>query len=205
MKFLNFSNVLCLSPHPDDIEFSLGGTIFKCADTKFTSIVFSTGSINDPVSNETRWEECRRYWEEVPNITQHFLAPLLKSYSEEEWLNLLERDFPLKNYGAILLPPLLDTHYEHRLVHGIGMAMTRITPASIIEYKSVSVLDSWVPNMVVEIERYANEKIQRLSRFESQRKRYFQPDFMQASHTHLSSLKRGIKTSEQFRVITLYV
>lgn len=201
---LGFRNVLCLSPHPDDIEFSMGGTILKYGGTKFKSIVFSTGSINDPVSNEIRWEECRQYWEGISNITQHFLAPLLNNYSEEEWLNLLEKDFPLKNYDAIFLPPLLDTHYEHRLVHNIGMAMTRATPASIIEYKSASVMDSWVPNLLIETERVASEKIQKMTKFESQRKRYFKPDFMQAFHTHLSSLKRGIRVSEQFRIVTLY-
>ena len=35
MKFLGFDNVLCISPHPDDIEYSMFGTIDKYKDTKF--------------------------------------------------------------------------------------------------------------------------------------------------------------------------
>ena len=35
MKFLNFNKVLCLSPHPDDVEYSMGGTIIKYTDTHF--------------------------------------------------------------------------------------------------------------------------------------------------------------------------
>lgn len=91
MKLLEFNNVLLLSPHPDDIEASLGGTILKHHDTEFTSVVFSTGSVNDPVTNESRWEECNQYWNDVENINQKFMAPLLNKYSEEEWINLLKK------------------------------------------------------------------------------------------------------------------
>ena len=35
MKLLNFNRVLCLSPHPDDVEYSMSGTIMKCTDTIF--------------------------------------------------------------------------------------------------------------------------------------------------------------------------
>ena len=198
-------NVLCLSPHPDDIEFSLAGTILKHSGTHFTSVVFSTGSENDPVSNESRWEECKQFWKGTPNIEQYFMAPLLETYSEEGWINYLEKNFRIQDFDALLLPPLLDTHYEHRFVHGIGMALTRKTPISIIEYKSVSVLDTWVPNFIVKIgHTIAKEKIKRMNKFESQKKFYFTPEYMQASHIHLSSLKRGVEAVEQFRVVTVY-
>ena len=29
MKLFNFDRVLCLSPHPDDVEYSMLGTIMK--------------------------------------------------------------------------------------------------------------------------------------------------------------------------------
>lgn len=203
---LSFKNVLCLSPHPDDIEFSMGGTISRNCNTNFTSLVFSTGSANDPVSDETRWEECRQYWKDTRNINQLFLAPLLNTHSEEEWINLIETRINLRQYQALFLPPLLDTHYEHRLVHGIGMALTRAKPLSIIEYKSVSVLDSWVPNLFVMInDFYAEEKIEKLKKFESQQKRYFKPEYVKASHIHLNSMKKGIELPvEQFRIVSLY-
>lgn len=205
MKFLDFNNVLCLSPHPDDIEFAIGGTILKYGDTKFTSVVFSTGSVYDPVSNEARWEECRQYWKDTPNIEQHFLSPLLKMYSEEEWINLIEKRFDVKTYDAIFFPPLLDTHYEHRLVNGIAFAISRVVAASLIEYKSVSVMDSWVPNLIVDIKDVAEDKIKRLERFESQKKLYFKSDYMRHYHTHMGALKRSVEVVEQFRIVNLYV
>lgn len=204
---LNFKNVLCLSPHPDDIEFSMGGMILGEKNTQFTSAVFSTGSENDPVSDATRWEECLQYWGNTPNIKQLFLAPLLNTYSEEGWINVLESSLDIKMFDAIFLPPLLDTHYEHRFIHGIGMALTRAKALSIIEYKSVSVLDTWIPNMIIPIKHEDMvEKIQRLKKFESQKKKYFQSVYIEASHIHLSSMKRGIMSPvEQFRIVTLFV
>lgn len=205
MRLLHFDKVLCLSPHPDDIEFAMGGTILQYDDTQFTSVVFSTGSVYDPVSNEARWEECRQYWKDVPNIEQHFMAPLLKMYTEEEWINLLEKKFSLKQYDAIFFPPSLDTHYEHRLVNGIAFAITRVVPVTTIEYKSVSVMDTWIPNFVVAISQSEREKVERLKKFESQKKHYFHPDYMKSYHVHMSSLKRWVPVVEQFRIVTLYV
>src|SRR5258706_15422597 len=188
MKLLNWNSVLCLSPHPDDIEASMGGTILKHQDTRFASLVFSTGSINDPVTNAARWEECNQYWKNIENIDQRFLSKLLSNYSEEEWINLLEKNFKLSDFDTIFLPSNQDTHFEHRFVNGIGMALTRSSPVSIIEYKSPSTLDSWVPNLFVEIGKYADEKVARLKKFESQRKLNFQSDYMRAFHSHVNSI-----------------
>lgn len=204
MKFLGMDKVLLLSPHPDDVEFAMGGTMLKYKDTQFTSVVFSTGSVNDPVANETRWRECEEYWKGVPNVEQHFLSPLMKMYTEEEWINILERDYHLRNYQAIFLPSFLDTHFEHRFVHGIGMAMTRSTVVSIFEYKSPSTLDTWIPNMIVDIKCTAKQKTAQLKKFESQKKMYFLPGYMNAWHTHATSLRKKVEVVEQFKITTLY-
>ena len=110
----------------------------------------------------------------------------------------------MANYQCICLPPLLDTHYEHRIVHGIGMALTRSTPISVIEYRSISALDSWVPNMFVDVTNFADEKVKRLRLFISQDKLYFKPDYMRAFHSHVHSIRRHIELVEQFRVVSLY-
>ena len=43
MKFLNFKRVLCLSPHPDDVEYSMLATIKKNSNTKFDIFCLSRG------------------------------------------------------------------------------------------------------------------------------------------------------------------
>src|SRR6266516_2797926 len=196
MKLLNFDRVVCLSPHPDDVEASMGGTILKHHRTKFTSIVFSTGSVHDPTSNEARWNECKQYWKGIKQINQYFPSPLLKMYDEEEWINLLERNYEIGFFDALFLPSNQDTHYEHRIVNGIGMALTRNLPLSIIEYKSISTLDSWTPNMFVDIEEVVDEKMERLKHFKSQEKLYFQHDYMKAFHSHTTSIRKHRDVTE---------
>ena len=44
MKFLGYDNVLCISPHPDDTEYSMMGTILKYWDTMFTCLQFKTSA-----------------------------------------------------------------------------------------------------------------------------------------------------------------
>lgn len=195
---------MCLSPHPDDVEASMGGTILKYHKTKFTSIVFSTGSVHDPTSNEARWNECKEYWKGIKQIKQVFPSPLLKMYDQEEWINLLEKNYQIGDYDAIFMPSNQDTHYEHRFVNGIGMALTRNLPVSIVEYKSISTLDSWVPNMFVDVEEEEMEKVERLQHFKSQNKRYFRSDYMKAFHSHPTSIRKNIIITEPFRVVTLY-
>ena len=55
MKFLNYDRVLCLSPHPDDVEYGMLGTILKYKDTQFDIIVISQGGDFDNTSNINRY------------------------------------------------------------------------------------------------------------------------------------------------------
>ena len=43
MKLLNYDKVLCLSPHPDDVEYGMLGTICKYKDTQFEIVVLYKG------------------------------------------------------------------------------------------------------------------------------------------------------------------
>ena len=43
MKFLGFNKVLCLAPHPDDVEYSMGGTIIKHYNTQFDVLCLTQG------------------------------------------------------------------------------------------------------------------------------------------------------------------
>lgn len=204
MKLMGFDRVLILSPHPDDTEFSMAGTILGHKDTLFTSVVFSTGSENDPVTDESRWAECREYWCGKKNLELAFMSQFLGDHTEEEWINIIEKHFTLDSYDALFIPPVLDTHYEHRFVHGIGMALTRSKSFSVLEYKSASALDTWIPNLFVPVEEVAKEKVELLAKFESQQKRYLKPDYMKAYHSHINSMKKGYNEVEQFRAITVY-
>ena len=54
MKFLNYNRVLCLAPHPDDIELGMLGTICKYKDTHFDIFVLSEGGDFDKTTTKER-------------------------------------------------------------------------------------------------------------------------------------------------------
>ena len=74
MKFLGFNKVLCISPHPDDVEYSMLGTILKYTDTEFHLFQMSQGGDCDPSTNETRLLGVQHVWKtaNTSNINLHF-------------------------------------------------------------------------------------------------------------------------------------
>ena len=98
MKFLNYDKVLCLSPHPDDIEYGVLGTICKYKDTKFDIIVLSEGGDFDVTTKIERQNECKKVWEHIDNIDGHFIedSKFIKDKDEDEWVNILENKFGIQ-------------------------------------------------------------------------------------------------------------
>ena len=47
MKFLNLDKVLCLSAHPDDIEYGVLGSMIKFKDTQFDILVLTDIQFNN--------------------------------------------------------------------------------------------------------------------------------------------------------------
>ena len=87
MKFLGFNKVLCLAPHPDDIEYSMGGTIIKHYDTYFDILCLTQGGDCDETTNFNRLDEVRDSWEStnITNVNLHFSPnKFLKEKGEDE-------------------------------------------------------------------------------------------------------------------------
>jgi hypothetical protein len=204
MKFLGFNKVLCFAPHPDDIEISMGGTILKNKDTIFDIIIFETESIGEKITTFERFKECANFWADTENARLHFEHDLLSSDKEDYWIWRLGFSYPFSNYDCIFIPPSLDTHYEHRLVHNIAMAMTRSTPISVIEYRSASTLEDWRPNLFSDIASTDTEKFNRLKAFKSQNPIFFSEEFLRGMHSHLNSTRKGRPVTEQFKINLMY-
>ena len=79
MKFLGFNKVLCLSPHPDDVEYSMSGTIIKYEDTHFDIVTCQKMS-------EIFDEYYDKYKKDLINITQTEgrINPKLWGYSSPD-------------------------------------------------------------------------------------------------------------------------
>ena len=116
-KFLNFNKVLCLSPHPDDIEISMSATISKFSDTKFDILCLSHGTSTDITSTSNRILEVERFWQllQCNNITLiRSDVKYFESMSSAQWITYLDK-IVANNYDAICTTSAHDSHQEHIL------------------------------------------------------------------------------------------
>ena len=96
MKFLNFNRVLCLSPHPDDVEYGMAGTILKYDETRFDILCLTCGGDFDATTGNPRLEEMKKFWEKSGcrnaflYFTQH---KMLKELGTDAWVNYIETVF----------------------------------------------------------------------------------------------------------------
>ena len=91
------------------------------------------------------------------------------------------------------------------MVNELAYPLTRIKNISILEYRTPSTLDSWIPNTFTDITKYFEEKCERLQSFKSQKDRwYFQEDLLKSFHSNFQSYKKGIKYVEKFKTVQFY-
>jgi len=207
MKFLGFNKVLCLSPHPDDVEFGMMGTILKHTDTHFDILCLSSGGDFDTTTSKNRLQEVKDVWLKQRNVSLHFTKlKLLKELGHDAWVNFIETLFTDKEeYDCLFVPTKEDSHFEHKIVNELAFPLTRIKSLGILEYRTPSTLDSWSPNTFVDVTDYFEEKYDKLMLFKSQKDRwYFQEDLLKSFHSNFQSYKKGIKYTEKFKTVQLY-
>ena len=105
MKLLNYDNVLCISAHPDDVEYGMIGTIEKYCDTNFHIIVLSSGGKHDHTNVYDGKQECESIRKQLPNVAGEFieLAEHVKDIDEDDWIKWLETSniFDLMKFDCI--------------------------------------------------------------------------------------------------------
>ena len=214
MKFLNLKKVLCLSPHPDDVEIGMMGTIFTYRGTKFDILCMTKGGAKgyDNTNELDRRKEVDNVWNFwKPGVTDHVQVHHSKyNYFEDStepgWINYIENEFIKKyDYDGLFIPTKEDSMFEHRFVNGFGAALCRFSPISIIEYHTFSSLNSWQPNLFVDIQSIYHEKCNSLQEFKSQsHKSYFKRKSLDAFHNNFQCNKKGKGMVEQFKIIELF-
>lgn len=211
MKLLGFNKVLCLSPHPDDVELGMLGTILKYSNTHFDILCMTKGGAKgfDSTNNLNRLSEVKNAWG-LSNTNNVSIILSDCDYFEDKngtpgWVNWLENNFTLKKeYNCIFLPTCDDSMYEHKFVNSLGFPLVRVKPISLIEYKTVSTLNTWQPNMFIDISKKYKTKLKCLKEFKSQQnKSYFSEDVLNIFHTNFQYKKKGINLVEQFKIIDI--
>lgn len=209
MKFLNFNRVLCLSPHPDDTEYSIAGVVLKHQDTQFDILCLTQGGDCDKTSGIDRIDEVISSWS-VSNAANYSLnfsgVKYLKEKGVDEWINYIEQNFTKKfDYDCILTPSEYDSHFEHVIISSFAAPLARVKPYSIIQYKSPSTLDKWTPNLFVSLKEFYYIKKQMLFEFKSQsHHEYFNESVLDGFHTNFQCMKKGQGFVESYKIITAY-
>jgi LmbE family N-acetylglucosaminyl deacetylase len=209
MKFLNFNRVLVLAPHPDDAEYSVAGVILKHQDTHFDVLCLTQGGDCDATTGESRIQEVLNAWSlaEIGNCHLHFSnEKLLKHKDVDQWIHWVETNFTKKfDYDCIMTTSEYDSHFEHVIVSSLAAPLSRIKPYSIIQYRSPSTLEKWIPNLFVSLEDFYYIKCNMLQEFKSQIDRpYFTQPVLDGFHTNFQCMKKGKGYVESYRIITCY-
>jgi LmbE family N-acetylglucosaminyl deacetylase len=211
MRFLNFNKVLCLSPHPDDVEISMMGSIIKSTDTHFDILCLTKGGAKgfDETNELDRRGEIREVWKEAScNNISLFNSKYnyFEDTNEPGWINYIENEFIKKNkYDCIFIPTADDSMFEHRYVSGFGAPLCRASRIGLIEYHISSTLNTWQPNLFISVKKEYNTKLTALKHFKSQSgKGYFKKQILDAFHSNFQCSKRGLNLVEQFKVIEIF-
>lgn len=209
MKFLNFNRVLCLSPHPDDTEYSMAGVVLKHPDTHFDILCLTQGGDCDKTTGIDRIQEVINSWAttHVTNYSLYFSdVKFLKDRGTDEWINYIEINFTKKfEYDCIMTTSECDSHFEHVSVSSYAAPLARVKPYSIIQYKSPSTVDKWTPNLFVSLADFYYNKKRMLQEFKSQKHHeYFSEFVLDGFHTNFQCMKKGQGFVESYKIITIY-
>ena len=211
MKFMALNKILCLSSHPDDIEYGALGSMLKFINTDFDIFVLSNGGDFDSSSGIIRQNECQNIWESLSNVNGDFAnKSYVKDMSEDEWVSLIENRY-INNYDCILTLTKYDSHFEHKMVNHIAYALTRTSNCGLITYRTPSTLENWTPNIYVSIDDVIEKKIQLLKEFKSQTgkttagKIYFEKDSILSFHNNYIAQKAGIKYVEMYKLVKSFI
>lgn len=210
MKFLNFNKVLCLAPHPDDAEYSISATIMQHPETHFDILCLTQGGSSDITTSKLRHEEVLESWKKssATNYTLLFSdVDVLSSKGVDQWVQYIENNYTHKNsYDCIMTTSDLDSHYEHVIVSTLAAPLCRLIPHSIIQYKSPSTLETWIPNMFVTLkdESYKTKKSMLMSFISQKEKPYFKDNVFDGFHVNYQCMKKGMGFVESYKIITLY-
>ena len=209
MKLLGLDKVFCLSPHPDDVELAMLGTIKKYTGTKFDVICLCQGSDHDPSTSENRLQEVKDVWKQAncPNVELLFSGTkYIKDYGPDDWITYLEKTYINEGkYDAIFLPNEDDSHWEHRIISNLGPALIRASKISLIQYYTPSTQDDWDPNFYVDITTVYDSKLEALTLFGSQAHRYyFKKKVLNSFHSDFQCCKKGMDWVEKFKILNFF-
>ena len=171
-------NILALSPHADDIEIAMGGTIAKFASeghnvTIITAILPKEnvdGNIDDIMNNNRRKEQEKAAKILGANLEILNLDPYDFSFNRK-YIKLFDQK--IKSYSPDIIFSCWehDTHQDHKNLANILLAATRKNNISINMYEAMMPggLNTYAfnPQYFINISKYIDVKIEALKAYKS--------------------------------------
>lgn len=162
-----------IGAHPDDIEFSCGGTMLRLIDEGHdVSVVIMTGGEASPNCSEKQRKleqsNAVRYAKINEIIMLNYIDGAVETNAESvrkinEIIESFNPDFVMTHYPN-------DSHQDHRNTAQIVKSATR-RKHSLIYFDSYSSID-FKPNLYVSIDKYIYGKVELLKCFECQISKY---------------------------------
>ena len=204
--FLGKNYIACLSPHPDDCEYAIAGTIRKFLDTEFHIYNISDGGRFDHSGGDIRKHEVESFWSSYENVKLFFVGEQYIRDIQNDLFIMKMEDILEDPYELILTPPYQDTHQDHRKINEIANSLTRSKKIGLVEYMTPSTTVEWSSNLYVDVSDYIEEKKNNLFKsFKSQMgKSYFTESVFSSYHTSYQTKKRGLDSVEFFNIKTVY-
>lgn len=198
---------LILSPHVDDAELAMGGTIAKLVrkQERVHVIAFSTGN---PESGSNQQEFCESMERFKPKLGSDSLTyelcyfPCRRFHEKrQEILDLLVTTRENMDIKRVFVPARWDVHQDHRVITEEAIRAFRF--ASILGYELTwnGVWESHISCFNPLESIYIETKINALARYRSQEARpYMKPELV-ASLAKIRGMQIGYYYAEGFEVI----
>jgi LmbE family N-acetylglucosaminyl deacetylase len=119
-------NILCLGPHPDDLEFGAGGTLIKYADAgnDVFLMIMTQGSMGgDPQIRADEQMESAK----LIGVKEIFWGGYLDTTlnADSETIKAMEKVLHQVQPAVIFAPWGEDTHQDHRVLWNLVMSAAR--------------------------------------------------------------------------------
>ncbi|MCR9154872.1 MAG: PIG-L deacetylase family protein [Croceimicrobium sp.] len=201
MDFQNIKRVLVLAPHPDDGEFSSGGTIKRLSDlgieVHYAAFSPCIQSLPEGLAEDTLWKELSNAAEILGVQEQNihtFQFPV--RYFPEHRQAILEQLILLKKSispDLVLMPNSLDIHQDHNTIHKEGLRAFKHT--RILGYELPWNNLNFTNNCHVRLERnHIKSKMEALQCYQSQNGR----NYMDEEFFFGLAKTRGIQINESY-------
>lgn len=201
--------ILVLLPHPDDAEFSCGGTLAKFTENgdEVHYIVFSncSKSLPDELPENILYDELDqaaiRLGVELNNITKYnYPVREFPRFRQEilENLVLYKNSF---HPDLVLLPNKNDVHQDHNTIYNEGVRAFKTCSVLGYELPWNNVTKSETNYFIRISEKQLNQKLEAISRYKSQSFRNYMDLELFRSLAKLRGKQVGAEYAEAFELV----